>query len=65
METIGRITKKRIAVEGLTKEIVSIVCEMLERLNYDICYRHQSAFKKSYDHYDNVFDLLEVPSHII
>lgn len=62
METIARITKKRIAVEGLTKEIVSIVCEMLERLNYDICYRHQSAYKKSYDH---VFDLLEDPSDII
>ena len=50
--------KKRIAVEGLGKEIVSLVCEILERLNYDICYRHESAYKKTYDY---AFDLLEDP----
>jgi len=54
--------KKRIAVEGLEKQIVFIVCEMLERLDYDICYRHESAYKKTYDY---AFDLLEDPSGIV
>ncbi len=54
--------KKRIAVEGLRKEIVSLVCEVLERLNYDICYRHEAAYRKTYDY---VFDLLEDPRDIV
>ena len=54
--------KKRIAVEGLRKEIVSLICEMLERLDYDICYRHESAYRKTSD---CVFDLLEDPSGIV
>jgi len=56
------IMKKRIAVEGLKKEIVSLVCQMLERLSYDICYRHESAYRKT-DEY--VFDLLTEPSDIV
>ena len=54
--------KKRIAVEGLKKEIVSTICEMLKILNYDICYRYESDYKKTYDF---VFDLLEDPSEIV
>lgn len=54
--------KKRIAVEGLRKEMVSLVCEVLERLNYDICYRHESAYRKTYDY---VFELLEEPRDIV
>jgi len=54
--------KKRIAVEGLEKEIVSLVCQMIEKLSYDICYRHESAYRKAYD---NVFHLLEEPSDIV
>ena len=54
--------KKRIAVEGLRKEIVSLICEMLERLDYDICYRHESACRKTSD---RVFDLLEDLSGIV
>ena len=56
------IMKKRIAVEGLEKEIVSLVCQMIERLSYDICYRHESDYRKTYD---NVFHLLEEPSDIV
>jgi len=56
------IMKKRIAVEGIKKEIVSLVCQMLERLSYDICYRHESAYRKT-DEY--VFDLLTEPSDIV
>lgn len=58
----AQIMKMRIAVEGLKKEMVSLVCQMLERLSYDICYRHQSAYRKT-DEY--VFDLLEKPSDIV
>jgi hypothetical protein len=54
--------KKRIAVEGLKKEIVSIICEMLKILNYDICYRYESDYKKTYDF---VFDLLEDSCEIV
>ncbi len=39
-----------------------MICEMLERVNYDICYRHESAYRKTYD---NVFHLLEEPSDIV
>jgi len=56
------LMKKRIAVEGIKKEIVSLVCQMLERLSYDICFRHESAYRKT-DEY--AFDLLEEPSAII
>jgi len=56
------LMKKRIAVEGIKKEIVSLVCQMLERLSYDICYRHESAYRKT-DEY--VFDLVEEPSDIV
>ena len=54
--------KKRIAVEGLREEIVSLICEMLERLTCEICYRHESAYRKTYDY---VFELLEDPSDIV
>jgi len=54
--------KKRIAVEGLKKEIVSLVCEMLERLNYEICYRHEGAYRRTWD-YD--IELLEDPADIV
>jgi len=54
--------KKRIAVEGLIKDIVSLVSEILERLNYEICYRHESAHRKTYYY---VFHLLEDPSDIV
>jgi hypothetical protein len=54
--------KKRIAVEGLREEIVSLVCEMLERLNYDICYRHEGAYRRTLD-YD--IELLEDPADIV
>lgn len=54
--------KKRIAVEGLKKEIVSLVCEMLERADYDICYRHESVYMKTCEY---VFRLLEDPSEIV
>lgn len=54
--------KKRIAVEGIREEIVSLICEMLERLTYEICYRHESAYRKTYDY---VFELLEDPSDIV
>jgi hypothetical protein len=54
--------KKRIAVEGLREEIVSLVCEMLERLNYDICYRHEGAYRRTWD-YD--IELLEDPADIV
>ena len=55
--------KKRIAVEGLRKDIVSLVCEMLEKLHHDICYTDESAYKKHM--YDYAFDLLEDPSDIV
>ena len=54
--------KKRIAVEGIKKEIVFLVFQLLERLSYDICYRHESAYRKT-DEY--VFELLEEPSDIV
>ncbi len=54
--------KKRIAVEGLKKEIVSLVCEMLESVNYDICYRHESTYIRTCEY---VFKLLEGPSEIV
>ena len=54
--------KKRIAVEGIKKEIVSLVCQMLERLSYDICCRHESAYRKT-DEY--IIDLLEDPPGIV
>jgi len=54
--------KMRIAVEGIKKEIVSLVCQMIERLSYDICYRHESAYRKT-DEY--AFDLLEEHSDIV
>ena len=57
-----QMMKKNIAVEALREEIVSLVCEMLERVNYDICYSHVSACRKTYDY---VFDLLEDPSDIV
>jgi len=56
------LMKKRIAVEGLKKEIVSLVCQMLERLSYEICYRHETDYRKTDDY---VFDLLEEPSDIV
>jgi hypothetical protein len=56
------LMKKRIAVEGIKKEIVSLVCQILERLSCDICYWHETAYRKT-DEY--VFDLLEEPSDII
>jgi hypothetical protein len=56
------LMKKRIAVEGLKKEIVSLVCQMLERLSYEISYRHESDFKKTDDY---VFDLLNEPGDIV
>ncbi len=56
------LTKKRIAVEGLKKEVVSLICEMLERLSYEICYRHESTYRKTCDY---AFDLLEDPSDIV
>ena len=54
--------KKRIAVEGLEKEMVSLVCKMLERLTYDICYSHKSAYRKTYNY---AVELLENPSDIV
>ena len=54
--------KKRIAVEGLRKEIVSLICDMLERLTYDICYRHESAYRRTWNY--NI-EILEDPSHIV
>jgi len=54
--------KKSVAVEGIKKEIVSLVCQLLERLSYDICYRHETAYRKT-DEY--VFDLLKKPSDIV
>ncbi|GAG28110.1 unnamed protein product [marine sediment metagenome] len=35
---------------------------MIERLSYDICYRHESDYRETYD---NVFHLLEEPSDIV
>ena len=57
-----QIMRMRIAVEGLKKEMVSLVCQMLERLSYNICYSHESAYRKT-DEY--VIDLLEKPSDIV
>jgi hypothetical protein len=54
--------KKRIAVEGLRKEIVSLVCDMLEGLTYEICYRHESVYRRTWD-YD--IKLLADPSDIV
>jgi hypothetical protein len=53
---------RRIAVEGLEREIISIVCEILEKFSYDICYRHESLYRRI----DGlVFELLENPSDIV
>ena len=55
--------KKRIAVEGLRKEIVSLICDMLERLDYEICYRHESAYRRTWDYdielSEDVSDIVE------
>lgn len=53
--------RKRIAVEGLKEGIVSLVCQMLGRADYDICYRHESTHIKTWEY---VFKLLEDPSEI-
>lgn len=58
----SHINRTRIAVEGLQKEILSLVCQMLERLYYDICYRHESAYRRINEY---VFTLLENPSDIV
>ena len=58
----AQIMKKRIAVEGIKKEMVSLVCQMLEGLSFGICYRHESAYRKT-DEY--VFYLSEKPADII
>ena len=30
-------------IEGLKEDMVSLVCQILEKLSHDICYRHESA----------------------
>lgn len=54
--------KKRIAVEGLERYIVYIVCDILEKLSYEVCYRHESPYRKTHDY---TIHLLEDPRNIV
>ncbi len=52
---------EKIAVEGLIKEIAEQVCGMLKILEYEVCYCHETAYKKMPDFSPR---LLEDPAKI-
>lgn len=55
--------KGKISVEGIERDIVPVVCQMSEKIGYEICYSHESPFWET--PYKEKKELLEDPYYIV